>query len=374
MNFLISLIPTVLVLGILILIHELGHFIACRLTGVKVEKFSIGFGPEILHWQGRQTRYAISLLPLGGFVKPAGESASELTESGPKPGDYLAAPLGSRIFIVVAGVLMNYLLAFVLFALIFMMGRPVPGTRIGGFVEDYPAIQSELKEGDRIIQLNGIDVHTWVQLTDAIQHAPPGELAILVQRETNQGRIREVAIRLAPKVETVKDIFSQDMEVRRLGIMPHPEAYEFERFGFIESLKRAWQTESYLTIMTHKALFYLLLGKLSLKTLAGPIGIVAMTGSAAQLGLPYVLQLTAILSVSLAVINLLPIPALDGGHLLFLLIEGIRRKSVSLEVQERATQVGFVLLMALMVFIIFNDLVNIQAFDKIKDFLRPAAP
>src|SRR5687768_17402687 len=115
MHFLMSIIPAALVLGVLIIIHEFGHFIACRLTGVKVEKFSIGFGPEVLHWQGKETRYSISLLPLGGFVKPAGESISEVENAEPKPGDYLAAPLLSRIFIVVAGVIMNYLLAFVIF-------------------------------------------------------------------------------------------------------------------------------------------------------------------------------------------------------------------------------------------------------------------
>src|SRR3990167_8198153 len=137
MAFLNSLLPAAVVLGLLIIIHEFGHFLACRLTGVKVEKFSIGFGPEILHWQGRETRFSLSLLPLGGYVKPAGETVGELVDQEPKKGDYLAAPLLSRMVIVVAGVVMNYFLAFVLFSAIFFIGRPVPGTVVGCFIEGY---------------------------------------------------------------------------------------------------------------------------------------------------------------------------------------------------------------------------------------------
>jgi len=370
MSFLISIIPTLIVLGILILIHEFGHFIACRLTGVRVEKFSIGFGPEIFHWQGKETRYAISLFPLGGFVKPAGESVSEVDAEGPKPGDYLAAPIWARIVIVVAGVAMNYLLAYFLFVAIFVMGRPVPGTTIGGFVEGYPAKTSGLEVGDRIAQVNAQTVRTWNELTDAFQAAPGKDLSLVVERQNaDQGR-RQFPVQIAARIEMVKDIFGQSFEMKRLGITPHPEALEFESYGFGESIVKAWQTELFLTGMTYKALFYLILGKLSLKTMAGPIGIIAMTGTAAKLGLPYLLQLTANLSVSLAVINLLPIPALDGGHFLFLIIEAIRRKRVSLAFQERVTQVGFVLLMALMVLILYNDLVNINAFEKIKGMIH----
>lgn len=367
MDFLFSLVPTIIVLGVLILIHEFGHFIACRCLGVRVEKFSIGFGPEIIHWQGRETRYAISLLPLGGFVKPAGESISEVPGGEPKPGDYLAAPVWARMIIVCAGVIMNYLLALVLFTLIFMIGRPVPGTTIGGFVEGYPAKTSGLQAWDRITTVNATPVTTWIELTRMLETAPAGPLALVVER-TENGIATQVPVTIEPMVENVQDLFGASFQVRRLGITPHPEANEFERYGFLAALHHAWITEINLTIITHKAIFYLILGKLSPKTLAGPIGIVSMAGDAVKLGLPYVLQLTATLSVSLAVINLLPIPALDGGHFFFLLIEGIRRKRLSLEFQERASQVGFVLLMALMVFVIYNDLVNLDVYGKVVQF------
>lgn len=368
MTFLLSIIPTLIVLGVLILIHELGHFIACRLTRVRVEKFSIGFGPEVLHWQGKETRYSISLFPLGGFVKPAGESVSELEEEAAKPGDYLAAPLWARIVIVVAGVVMNYLLAVVLFSAIFMMGRPVPGTTVGGFVEGYPAAQSGMTVGDRIVQINGTPVTTWTELTDLLQSTSNEQVSLVIEHTQADGRIQERPVVISPKVEEVKDLFGQTLTMKRLGITPSPEASEYERYGFLPAIQKGFETTIFLTTTTYKAIYYLILGKLSLKTMAGPIGIISMTGSAAKLGLPYLLQLTATLSVSLAVINLLPIPALDGGHLLFLLIEGIRRKRVSLQMQERLTQVGFFLLMFLMVFVIYNDLANLHAFDKLRDW------
>lgn len=365
MSFLASIGPAMIVLGVLIIIHELGHFLACRLTGVRVEKFSIGFGPEIFHWQGPQTRYAVSLFPLGGFVKPAGESASELGTQPPQPGDYLAAPIWARIFIVVAGVLMNYILAYFLFVGIFMMGRPIPGTTLGGFVEGYPAVTSGLQEGDTIVAVNGQKVADWRDLTGAIETLPGPELKLGVDRGG-----AEVEILITPKTETIRDLFGKEVTLKRLGITPDPKANRFEKFGFLESLRVAWETELFLTATTHKAIFYLLMGKISFKMMSGPIGIVTMAGSAAQLGLPYVLQLAASLSISLAVINLLPVPALDGGHLLFLLIEAVRRRRVSLEFQEKATQAGFVALLVLMVFILYNDLVNLEVIDRLKGFLK----
>ena len=362
MSLLASLLPTLIVFGVLILIHEFGHFMACRLTGVRVEKFSIGFGPEILTFERGGTRYAISLLPLGGFVKPAGESFSELENKPPVPGDYLAAPLLSRIFIVSAGVLMNYVLAFVLFAAVFMMGRPVPGTVVGGFVDGYPAKTSGLAIGDKITRIGAKSVDSWAALTDAINTTAQDEVLLTVHHRDGTDGV--VSIR--PKVETGQDLFGKPMTARRLGITPSPESQRYEKFGVKQSLKHGFESVYTLAAMTYKAIFYMATGRMSMKAMSGPIGIMAMTGSAAKLGLPYLLQLAATLSVSLAVINLLPIPALDGGHLLFLLIEGVIRRPLGRKAEERLTQAGFFALMALMVFVIYNDLINLSVFDKIR--------
>lgn len=361
MNFLNDLIPTVIVLGVLILIHEWGHFIACRLSGVRVEKFSIGFGPEVFHIQGKETRFVVSLLPFGGFVKPAGESVSELEGGEPRAGDYLAAPVLKRIFIVVAGVLMNYLLAFFIFFGVFIGGRPVTLAQIGGFVEGYPAATSALLKGDRILRVEGITVNSWSDLTEQLSRIRREEVELEVQR----GR-QTKHLRVPVKVESVTDIFGKSRLLARLGILPDLEASRIERMNPLEALREAGLNVFRLTALSYKALYYLVTGQLSLKTVSGPLGIMAMTGTAAKMGTLYLLHLTAVLSISLAVINLLPIPALDGGHLLFLLIELVQRRRVSLAFQERATQIGFALLILLMVLVFYNDLVNLQVIDRVK--------
>lgn len=361
MNFLAGLVPTLVVLGILILVHEWGHFIACRLTKVRVEKFSIGFGPELIHFQGKETRYAVSLFPLGGFVKPSGESISEVGAGGLRPYDFLAAPVWKRVLIVVAGVAMNYFLSFALFFTIFLMGRPVPLAKIGGFVEGYPAASSGLAKGDRIIAIGGTPIHSWEDLTEQLNQVSAPEVDLEIERDQ---RMKKVSIPL--RVETVKDVFGETHEIRRLGIKPDPESFETEKLSWWPALREAFLTEVHLAAMTYKGLYYLFTGRLSLKTISGPLGIMTMTGVAAKMGVIYVLHLTAVLGISLAVINLLPIPALDGGHLVFLLIEAVQGRRVSLEFQERATQIGFALLMLLMVLVLYNDLVNLQLFDRFK--------
>lgn len=361
MNFLWSILPTLAVLGALILVHEWGHFMACRLSGVRVEKFSIGFGPELFHWERKGTRYVLSLFLFGGYVKPAGESASEVGPEGLKPCDYLAAPVLKRIFIVVAGVLMNYLLGFILFTAIFLIGRPVTLAQIGGFVEGYPAAQSALASGDHIVAVEGVPVTTWDELTGQLQQVQGTEVTLQIERHE-----RLSAHKVPVRVEEVKDVFGKTHRLARLGILPDPRAQRIERLSLAAALREAVITEVHLTAMTYKAFYLLITGQMSLKTLSGPVGIVAMTGMAVQMGLIHLLHLTAVLSISLAVINLLPIPALDGGHLLFLLIEAVQRRRVSIEFQERAAQIGFVLLMALMVFVLYNDLVNLEVVDRLK--------
>jgi regulator of sigma E protease len=167
-------------------------------------------------------------------------------------------------------------------------------------------------------------------------------------------------------LEEVKDVFGKSHLLARLGIVPDPEATRTERLAPFAAFREALLTELHLTGMTYQAVYYLATGQLSFKTVSGPLGIMVMTGTAAKMGLIYLLHLTAVLGISLAVINLLPIPALDGGHLIFLLIEALRGKGVSLEFQERLTQVGFALLMILMVFVLYNDLMNLQVFDRVK--------
>lgn len=365
-----SLLPALIVFGILIIVHEWGHFIACRLSKVKVERFSIGFGPELFHWQAKETRFSLSLLPLGGFVSPAGEEASKIGPGGPKPGDFLAASVYARMFIIVSGVVMNYVLAFVLFATVFMIGRPVPGPIVGGFVKGYPAESSGLQVGDKILKVNGADVRNWKNILEDIDQTIAPEIKFYVERKHSGAKPEYLGIAIAPKVEETKDVLGKSTAAKRVGITPDPKALDFERYSLLPALGKAWELEVFHTVLTHKALYYLFTGQISPKNLVGPLGIIQISGQAARAGIATLLQLLAILSVSLAVINLFPFPALDGGHLIFLLVELVTRKRVSPVLQEKVSTVGFVLLMVLMVFVFYNDFVNMQLLDKIKNLLH----
>ena len=365
-----SLLPALIVFGVLIIVHEFGHFIACRLSKVRVEKFSIGFGPELLHWQSGETRFSISFFPLGGFVSPAGEEASKVGPEGPKPGDFLAAPVLSRIFIVVSGVAMNYVLAFVIFWAVFMIGRPMPGTVVGGFVKGYPAEASLLKVNDKILKVDGKAVANWKDILDRFDETPGVMIKLNIERPRANAQPELLTVQIKPKVEDAKDLFGKKVRMRRVGITPDPSSFVLERYGPLPSLKKSWDLEVSQTVLTHKALFYLITGQISPKNLMGPLGIIQISGQAAKAGIAALLQLLAILSVSLAVINLLPLPALDGGHLVFLLIELVTRKRISPVWQERITTGGFFLLMALMVFVLYNDVVNLSILDKLKNLIH----
>ncbi len=363
-NLLIQLGATGITLGVLIFIHELGHFLACRFAGVGVEKFSIGFGPELLSWQGKETRYSISLVPFGGFVKPKGETQEEIEQCGkPDPRDFLSASVWNRFLILVAGVAMNFLFAYVLFVSVMLIGRPVLSPVIGGFVKGYPAEISGLKIGDQVVQLNGARVMDWQDMTLQILETKGEPLEFVILRDGKQETVRVI-----PQLEEGHDIFGKLRRVPRIGIKPG-ENFATEQYGLRDALVNGAEFEWRLTALTYEALWRLVTGQLSLKTISGPIGIVSMAGHAAKMGIVALLQFTAILSVSLGVINLLPVPALDGGHLFFLVIEAIRRKKVSLAFQERVTQIGFYFLMTLMVLVVYNDLVNIGAIDKLKSFM-----
>ncbi|MBI4387860.1 MAG: RIP metalloprotease RseP [Candidatus Omnitrophica bacterium] len=362
LNFLTQLIPTLVILGFLIFVHEFGHYLACIWSRVRVEKFSIGFGPEVFRWVRKGTVYAISAIPLGGFVKPAGESFGELAGNAPKPGDFLAASPLRRFGILIAGVFMNYVFAVFLLAIVFWMGHPVLKAKIGGFVKGFPAETSGLQVGDEVTKLNGTPIQNWQQMTLAIIENQAPELRLDVNRGDE---ILEIVI--VPRTEDGANAAGEKQKISRIGITPTKE-YFIEKFPLWGAIKNAIATTVNLTILTYKSLWYLVTGKLSVKALSGPIGIMVMAGNAAQLGLATLLQFTALISISLAVINLLPIPALDGGHIFFLLLGVIFRREINPKIQDRMTQVGFALLMALMVFVVYNDLINVGVITKIKSF------
>ena len=350
-------------LSLIILVHEWGHFIFARIIGVKVERFSFGFGPLLLRWTRGGTEYALSLLPFGGYVKLAGENEEGRTAAPAKPWEYRSRSVGQRSAIVLAGPLINYLLGFSLFFLVFVVGAPVYTPRIGGLLKGYPAAEAGLREGDRILAVNGRPVSAWEEMTLAIQ-AQTDAVTLTVQREE---RVFPQVVR--PKVLERTNLFGSTVRTGMVGITPSDEV-QIRRYSPPRALLKAAAQVGFLTRATLQSLWAIATGGLSLKeSFTGPIGIFYITSSVAEQGITPLLQLIAVLSTSIGFFNLLPVPVLDGGHLLFLALEKLRGRSVSLRAQEAMTRVGLGLLLLLLAVVTYNDLLRFNIGSRLMGLL-----
>lgn len=347
-----------IVLSILILVHEFGHFIVARKLGIKVERFSLGFGPKIFSIKGKETEYCVSLLPLGGYIKMAGESPDEKLSG--KPHEFLSRKPGERFWVLFAGPFLNYVLAFLIFCFVFMMGSPTLTSKVGEVLKDYPAYDAGIKKGDRIVAIDGKDVKYWEDITQIIHKKLEGDIILTIE-----GRHRRFGVTIKPEVKITKNILGQEIKIAMIGIAPSDEiiSVKYPPFKAIAlGGKKLWS----FTSLTYKAIYRMLTGGLAVReSLTGPVGIFFITREATKLGFVYLLQIMALISASLAIFNFLPIPVLDGGHVIFLAIEKIRGKPLSPKVQERIVQIFVYLLIALAIFIIYNDLVRFGVFQKI---------
>ena len=360
----LSILAFIFVLGVLVFVHEFGHFIVAKLLRVRVEIFSIGFGKKLYGIKKGDTEYRVSLVPLGGYIKLSGDNPEEKRDG--QSWEFLSKTTGERAAIVAAGPAFNYFVAFLLFSLVFFLGMPNLTAKIGELKDKYPAQTAGIQVGDRILSVDGRKVEFWEELS-AIIYKKTGEKEISIKIR-RQDKIFDLSLK--PKVEITRNIFGDDIKIGLIGIMPSKET-KIVRHGIIASIQKGTERVIILTKITYFSLYRMAIGKMSVReSLAGPVVIFKITGEAAKLGFIYLLQIMAALSVSLAIINLFPIPVLDGGHLLFLLCEKIRGKPVSMKVQEIATRVGLSMLVVLMVFVFYNDLVRIGAFEKALRFLN----
>jgi len=351
----LSLVSFLVVLGVLILVHELGHFIVAKRLGVRVERFSFGFGPKLFSFKKGDTEYLVSAILLGGYVKMAGDDPTEKLDN--KNYEFLSRRIIDRFKIIFAGPFLNYVLAFVIFSVIFMFGRPT--TEIGGFLKDYPAEKAGLMAGDKITAINGKRVEFWEDMTEMIYKSVNGPMKLSVERN---GSMFEKEI--TPVIRQTKDIFGKETKIALIGITPSQKLAKTKN-NFLMSLKLGFFKLMNFTFITYKALWMIMTGSMSFReSLSGPIGIFMITGQAARLGFIPILHLVGILSASLAIFNLLPIPILDGGHILFLALEKIMGRPLSAKTQERIMNTGMAFLILLTVLIFYNDIIKFGLFEK----------
>ncbi len=412
-----------IVIGVLVFVHELGHFLMAKRAGVRVEKFSLGMGPKLVGYKMGETEYIISVLPLGGYVKMAGENPDE--EPTGAPDEFQSKSVWQRAIIAATGPLTNIVLAFIIMPIVFMVGTYVDGPAKVGYVESgSPAASAGFKAGDVIVEINGRNISDWTKALSLIAVNPNTDLNVTVDRQgaketlvlrpaaatelkigtsglmpdipaeigklkpgfpAEKAGLKENDKILAVDGKTVYhwDQFSSlvresngkrlNLSIERsgkrmevllaaredhgryvIGVEPVMHLV-FKKYGFIKSLRLGFgkTIESIdLTLITLKKLVTL---SLSIKTLGGPVMIAQMSGQAAAEGLSVFLSLLAMISISLGILNLLPIPILDGGLILFLLIEAVRRKPVSRKVMEVSQSIGAAILITLIAVVSYND-------------------
>jgi regulator of sigma E protease len=351
LSFSRTLISFVVALGILIFIHEFGHFLVAKLSKVKVERFSLGFGPRLLGKEIGGTDYRISAFPLGGYVKMFGESADEDIPAELQSVSFSHQPLRRRFAIVAAGPGSNLLLALFLYFLIFgLHGLTKSTTHIGSVTPESPAAAAGLQPGDKVLEVEGTPVQEWSELSNQIKESDGGPIRLKIERGAEI-----FTVRLTPEIKETTTILGEKVSRPLIGIVASDNLV-VEKVNPFKALYYAVVQTGSTIQLTFVVLGKLIVGAISPRTLAGPIGIAQMSGQVAKAGAIAFLHFLALLSINLGILNLLPIPILDGGHLLFFSIEAVRGKPLSIKKRELAQQVGLFLLILLMVFVFYNDI------------------
>jgi len=346
----ISILSAIVVLGILIFVHELGHFLFAKFFGVGVETFSLGFGPKILAKQIGETEYRISAFPLGGYVKMIGESLDdELPEEDVERSFMAKAPV-KRMVIVAAGPCFNLIFAYLVFIIVCMIGVPTATTQIGEVMADMPAARAGLRTGDRVTAIDGKPVSRWNDLALLISESGGKPVELIVQRDG-----KTFPLKVTPEMRTAKNLLGETVTSPAIGVMVSKE-FVTERVGPLDAVVKGTEHTWNVTKMTVIAVAKLFSGSISVDNIGGPIMIAKTAGEQAETGLVYFLSFMALLSINLGLLNLLPVPILDGGHLVFYAWEMIVGKPVHLKAREIAQQIGLVLLVGLMVLAFYNDI------------------
>jgi regulator of sigma E protease len=351
-----TILAFIFVLGLLVFVHELGHFIAAKKSGIRVERFSLGFPPKLIGKQYGETEYCIGVVPLGGYVKMTGENEFE-DDYTPQPGDFMAASLWKRFIVIFSGPLMNFLTAILLFFFIYWAAgipEPIPNTISATVITPgSPADKAGLAPGSELLTINGLTFSDITEMSDYIGQRPNQELTFTWKTD---GEIKTAVI--IPAENTVTDSLGNEKTIGRIGIGLGP-LFEYKAAGPWRAFVEGIDATVFLTGEMFRIIWRLISQQESIKNLGGPVMIAQAAGNAAKQGFLALLGLAAFLSVNLAILNILPIPVLDGGHLVFLAIEGVIRRPVSIKSRMVAQQVGMILLILLMVVVTYNDIARL---------------
>ncbi len=349
-----NIISLVIVLGILIFVHEFGHFIVAKALGIGVEKFSLGFGPRILGKKVGMTDYRISAIPLGGYVKMVGETPDSALDESMIPLSFSHKGLVARSLVVLAGPVFNLLLSVVIFFAFFQIsGLPIMKPDVGAVQDGMPAQKAGIRAGDHVVAVEGNPVAQWDEMAGFIKGSGGRPLRLDLLRD---GTV--ISVTVTPKQISSQNVFGESVDKYVIGITASG-AYTVERLNPIEALIQGTLQTWQIGKLTVLSVVKILTGTLSAKTLGGPILIAQLAGEQAKAGITNLIFFIALLSVNLGILNLLPIPVLDGGHLLFFLIEAVSRKPVNLKMREVAQQIGIFVLILLMIYVFYNDISRI---------------
>jgi regulator of sigma E protease len=353
-HYLTTPVAFIVVLGILIFVHEFGHFIVARKLGVGVTKFSFGFGPKLFGVRRGETEYLVSAIPLGGYVKLVGESDGDEVPVEQRGRSFSHKPVTVKMAVVAAGPLGNLLFAVLVFWVVFLGGVPALTPKIGNVLPDSPAARAGLQGGDVVVRVGAEAVSTWEELAARIKREGAGrELSLTVRRDG-----KEFTVAVSPEIREGRSIFGEKVQEPKIGIVAGQEIVR-QKMGPVSALLRAGRETGKLVELTAMTVVKLLTRVVPSDTLGGPILIAQLAGDQARQGVSPFAYFLGLLSVNLGILNLLPIPILDGGHILFFSIEALRHKPLSPQARALAQQVGLAIILMLTALVFYNDIARL---------------
>ncbi|MBF0318382.1 MAG: RIP metalloprotease RseP [Nitrospirae bacterium] len=357
-----TIVYAVLLLGILIFVHELGHFIFAKAVGIKVTKFSLGMGPKLIGRKYGDTEYVLSAFLIGGYVKMHGDemaNAEATHEIEEKEKAFFTQPVYKRAIVVCAGSVFNILFAVLLFTAIFFVGVPRYLAVVGDVAKDSPALRAGLKKGDMITQIGDTKIQYWEEMTEIIHESPGKSLSITIKGSDG---IRTLAI--TPENKTTKNIFGEEVHMGLIGISPSGDSNKVS-YGIFDSIVMGFKKTWEIIVLLLVSLVKLFQRIIPANTIGGPIMIFQMAAKQSSGGLMSFVMFMAVISINLGVFNLFPIPILDGGHMVYLAIESIRKKPLSEQAVAISQKIGLALLLMLMAFAMYNDVIRIITGEKL---------